>query len=67
MFVVVKEARASAGFVPLPNGDHTPSGSGRMDLPSLGSGEALLAPKGSDMPNLRSRGQACRACAPGVG
>jgi hypothetical protein len=67
MFVVVKEVRASAGFMPLPNGDHMPLGFSRMELPSLGSGEALLALKGSDVSNLRSRGQACRACALGVG
>jgi hypothetical protein len=57
MFVVVKEAWASVGFVPSPNGDRAPSGSDRMELPSLGSGEALPAPKGSDVPNLCSRGQ----------
>jgi hypothetical protein len=64
MFVVVKEARASAGFVPLPNGDHTPSGSGKMELPSLGSGEALLALKGSGVPSMRPRGRASQNLPP---
>jgi hypothetical protein len=58
MFIVVKEAWASVGFVPSPNSDRAPSGLGRMELPSLGSGEALSAPKGLDMPNLCSRGRA---------
>jgi hypothetical protein len=46
MFVVVKEARASVGFAPSPKGDRAPSGLGEMELSSLGSGEALPAPKG---------------------
>jgi hypothetical protein len=56
MFIVVKEVRASAGFVSLPNGDRAPSGLGRMELPSMRLGKALPAPKGSDVPNLRSKG-----------
>jgi hypothetical protein len=44
------------GFVPSPNGDRAPSGSGGTKLPSLGLGEALLAPKGSDKLNLCPRG-----------
>jgi hypothetical protein len=47
MFIVVKEARASMRFAPLPKGDRVPSGSGRIDHPLLGSGEALPTPKGS--------------------
>jgi hypothetical protein len=55
MFIVVKEVRASAGFVSLPNGDRAPSGLGRMELPSQ-LGKALPAPKWSNVPNLCSRG-----------
>jgi hypothetical protein len=66
MFVVVKEARASVGFAPSPNGDCAPSGSGGMELPSLGSGEALPDPKGSDVQNLCPRCRACQTYALGV-
>jgi hypothetical protein len=60
MFIVVKEARVSVRFAPSSKGDRAPSGSGRIDHPSLGSGEALPAPKGSDVPNLRPRGRVSR-------
>jgi hypothetical protein len=59
--------RAAAGPMPLSKGNCAPSGSNRVELPflgsgevrpvPLGSGEARPAPKGSDERNLCPRGR----------